>query len=454
MGLAFCSVAFLAAFVLTWRSVAFGLGTVLTVGYCFGIMRANFLDTLSYFAFDAAVLGFFLSYFGGGGLKTILDPNLLALQRWTFMLIAWTVLMFLIPLQHPLVQLVGLRGNAYLLPFILVGGRLTRDDAIGLALWLGVLNHVAFGFAVAEYFIGVPSFFPENAVTEIIYKSKDIANYTAMRIPSTFSSSASYGGTMVLTVPWLLGAWIQPRLVDWQKMFLVSATAVAMVGIFLCGARMCTVLLGVVAVVATFSRHLRSSTIWLVWSLLIAGVVYIVSGEERLRRFMSLQDADAVADRIHGSVNVVFLDLVIKYPFGNGLGAGGTSIPAFLHNLVQNPVGIENEYGRILLEQGLAGLALWIVFVIWFLGRRPVAPRDSWQFGKTLMWCLCLASFVSAMIGVGLMTSIPSSSIFFLSIGFVCGPPLRSQSPRPQGHSSENAKNASVPATAIAPAKL
>jgi hypothetical protein len=452
VGLICCILAFVASLLLAWRSVAGGLCAVLTVGYGFGIVRANFPDTYSHFIFDSAVLGFFLSYFGGGGIKTLLDPSQQAIQRWAFLLIGWTVLMFLIPMQHPLIQLVGLRGNAFLLPFILVGGSLNRDDAIVLALWAALLNFVAFGFALPEYFLGVQMFYPENTVTEIIYKSNDVAGYTAMRIPATFSNAHSFGGTMLLTVPWLLGAWTQPRLIDWQRMLLISATAVAMVGIFLCGARMPAVLLGVIGVFATFSGQMRT-TVWLVWALLILGIVYVVGSEDRLQRFTTLQDTEMVYDRIKGSVNVAFLDLLLEFPFGNGLGAGGTSIPYFLHELVDKPMFVENEYARILLEQGLAGLALWIAFIIWFLGRRPSDVRDPWRFGKMLLWCISLASFAAGVIGVGLLTSIPGSMLFLLGVGFVTAPAKIGEASRPRSRPTEKSQSARAPVTEIASVK-
>src|SRR5262249_44972367 len=128
MGLLISAFAFVAALVLTWRSLSAGLGAVLTVGYFFGIVRANFPDTYSHFIFDAAVFGFFVSFFSGRGLQPILDPNRQVLQRWVFLLIGWAVLMFLVPIQHPLIQLVGLRGHAFLLPFVLVGSRLRPDE--------------------------------------------------------------------------------------------------------------------------------------------------------------------------------------------------------------------------------------------------------------------------------------------------------------------------------------
>jgi hypothetical protein len=434
MGLAFCLLAFVATLLFSWRSALAGLGAVLTTGYLFGITRANYPDSFSHFIFDSAVLGFFASYFGGGGFKNIIDPTQQTLQRWTFFLIGWAVLMFLVPMQHPIIQLVGLRGNAFMLPFLLVGGRLSREDAMGLAMWLSALNHLALAFAVAEYLLGVPAFFPENVVTEIIYRSKDVAGTSAFRIPATFSNSASFGSTMAITVPWLLGAWIQPRLVDWQRGFLVSGIVMAMVGVFLCASRQPVVMLAVIAIAATLSGKLRGA-VWIVWSVVILGVGYIVLSENRMQRFLSLQDTDLVMQRIEGSVNMTFLDLLITYPFGNGLGAGGTSIPFFLQHLVKDPVLVENEYGRILLEQGAAGLVLWLAFIVWILGRRPSDPRDSWLFGKQLLWLYSLAIFGTVAIGTGLMTSIPQSMLIFLGIGFFMAPAFAVRRKEQKGHS-------------------
>ncbi len=344
--------------------------------------------------------------------------------------------MFLIPMQHPLIQLVGLRGNAFLVPFLLVGCRLTREEALGLAMWLSALNHVALAFGIAEYFLGVPAaFYPENPVTQIIYRSKDVAGFTAFRIPATFSNSASFGATMAISVPWILGGWVQPGLVDWRRGFLVSGVVMAMVGVFLCASRTPVVLLGVVAVAATLSGRLRGA-IWLVWALVILGVGYIVLNEDRMQRFLSLQDTEFVMQRIEGSINMSFVDLLLTYPFGNGLGAGGTSIPFFLQYLLTDVIWVENEYARIFLEQGVAGLALWLAFIVWIARRRPADGRDRWLFGKQLLWLYVLAVFANSALGVGLMTAIPGSAIFFLSIGFLATPNVVVARPKPRGRSA------------------
>src|SRR5262249_5328799 len=149
-----------------------------------------------------------------------------------------------------------------------------------------------------------------------------------------------------------------------------------------------------------------SSTLWFGWALMLGGIGYLVSGEERLQRFLSLQNTEDVFGRIEGSVNMGFVELLTTYPLGNGLGGGGTSIPYFLLYLIRNPVVMENEYCRILLEQGVVGLALWLSFIVWSLSRPAPAPDHPWSLGCRLLWIAGLSTFALALFGTGMMTSI------------------------------------------------
>lgn len=202
LSLILCSVAFLAGLLVSRRSLVAGIGTVLTVGYAYGIVRANLTQPASHFIFDAAVLGLYCTQLPRSfvpGSRQLLGP----LSVWVAVLIAWPVLLLAIPRQDALVQLVGLRGNVFLVPFLLLGARLTDERAHRLALWCAVLNIVVFLVAAAEYQLGIQPFFPKNAVTAIIYASNDATGlgYGVHRIPATFSSAHAYGGTMVATPP-------------------------------------------------------------------------------------------------------------------------------------------------------------------------------------------------------------------------------------------------------------
>src|ERR1043166_7170920 len=109
MAIFLCLAAFTLCYIVARRSLVTGLGVVLLVGYAYGIVRANVPETLSHFIFDSAVVGFY-----GAQLFRKLTPaqqwRTKSLRAWLEFLIAWPVLLFIIPAQALLVQLVGLRA--------------------------------------------------------------------------------------------------------------------------------------------------------------------------------------------------------------------------------------------------------------------------------------------------------------------------------------------------------
>lgn len=405
-----------ASYLAARQSLVRGLAVVLTVGYAYGIVRANQLDGYSHLLFDAALLGLYAG--------RLFSPMPLAdrvrtdeLRTWLIVLMGWPILLFFVPRQDVLVELVGLRGNIFMLPCLLLGARLSRDEMYSLAGWLAVLNIAAAGVAGAQFVLGIEPFFPRNPVTEIIYRSGDIAGFTAHRIPSSFTSAHAYAGTMVTSLPILVGAWMQPTPARWVHWMFGASITVSVLAVFTTGARLPVVLLLVVAAVALASGrvHIGYKLRWLFVAALVA---WAVSGQERLQRFLTLQDTEYVTERIAGSVDLDFLELARTYPLGNGLGGGGTSIPYFLQSRVRNSVAMENEYARIVLEQGIPGLCAWVLFLAWvFTRNQPAYP--TWSLSRRLMRVGGAAAFASGMLGVGLLTSIPSTALLLLSAGWI-----------------------------------
>ncbi|HKX30937.1 MAG TPA: hypothetical protein VJ302_24820, partial [Blastocatellia bacterium] len=373
-----CLFALIITYIAGRRSLVTGLGVLLTFGYAYGIVRANLQESGAHFIFDAAVAGLFLAQ-----LPNYWNPaekrRTKQLRRWLFFLIGWPVLLFFIPIQDPLVELVGLRGNIFFLPFLLLGARLSEDDLYRLALWLSVLNIGAFGFAVAEYFLGIEMFFPyREGVTTLIYMSGDVTEMRAFRIPATFSNAHAYAGVMVATIPFIAGAWVQKhdRLL-YSYLFPLALVASA-IGVFMAAARTPVIFLFVLLTIITLSRKVKILA-RVGWVVLLVGVAWLVSNEQRMQRFITLQDTGFVVQRFGWSMNQNFNDLIVRYPMGNGLGGGGTSLPYFLQNRVKNLPLMENEYARLLLEQGVPGLCLWITFLIWVFFRRPATGRSNWS---------------------------------------------------------------------------
>lgn len=423
--LGLCIAAFVFSYLAGRRSLVTGLASVFVVGYLYGILRANVPETLSHFVFDAAVVGLYLTQLTKK-VSAEEQRRQQVLRFWVGFLIAWPLVLFLVPVQSYAVQLVGLRGNVFLLPFILLGARLKDEEVYRLTLALAALNLVAFAFAGAEFFFGVERFFPQNAVTELIYRSvidEDFTNpdrATSLRIPSTFTGAHAYAGMMVMTLVFLVGAWVQRRgRRPWHQQLLSAAIVASILAVFVAGARTPVVTLAAVLGTVALSGRLKSHG-WALWLVMLGGVFWIVSSEDRLQRFMTLKDVDFVSERVSWSVNESFWELVGEYPMGNGLGGGGTSMPYFLQSEIEAPVFyMENEYARIVLEQGVLGLCLWAAFIIWLFSRRAARKSDDWYLGKQLVRVSSAAFFATGMIGKGLLTSIPGTALLLLSVGWL-----------------------------------
>src|SRR6266702_3399955 len=200
-----CVISLIAVFFCARRSIGAGMVALLVVGYAYGLLRANFPNSFSHFIFDAAVLGLYGGVFMTPARGAARDRTL-SLQPWVAVLMAWPALMFFVPTQDWLIQLVGLRGAVFFIPFLLIGARMDEEDFDRLAIGMAVLNIVELGIGVSQFFLGIERFFPHNAVTDLIYKSNDVAG-GAYRIPGTFVVSAAYGAVMALTVPFLIGVW-------------------------------------------------------------------------------------------------------------------------------------------------------------------------------------------------------------------------------------------------------
>jgi hypothetical protein len=419
IGSVLCILAFIATYFAARRDRVIGLGVLMTVGYVYGIVRANVPQTMSHFVFDAAVAGFYVAFFTQR--VTSADRGRAsALRPWMLLLVGWPCLLALLPVQDPLIQLVGLRGAVFLVPFLLVGARLDDSDLRRLAVWLAFLNLAAFGVAAAEYVLGIEMFFPRNAVTELIYRSRDVAGNTAHRIPSSFTGAHAYAATMTSTTALLLGVWLSDKAP--MRTLLATAIVASIIGVFMAASRTHMLVLGLVVIAATGSGRVRLP-IRILWIVGIGAITLIVMSDERLQRFRSLEDTDYVTDRIGGSINSSFVTLALDHPMGVGLGGGGTSLPYFLMNRIKERVLIENEYGRIMLEQGIPGLLIWLAFLVWTFTRPSSRLRTGLPVVRRLLWVLCGAYWASSVTGTGLLTSVPLTAAIMLYMGWIASTP-------------------------------
>jgi hypothetical protein len=419
-----CVAAFVAVYWCTKRSLVAGLNAVLTTGYFYGIVRANLPETLTHFIFDAGLGGLYLATLFRG----LTDGQLLRirkLRRWVLCLVGWPILLFFIPVQDPMIQLVGLRGAIWFLPFLFFGAMIDDDERSQFSLWLAFLNVVALAFAAAEFSLGVEKFFPYNAVTELIYRQNDVVkgSLSFYRIPAIFVQQSAYSATMVLSMPLLAGAWVQTGCTTQKKVLLTAGITSAILGVFLGASRSQGILFLAQLVLLASLTQIRLKHL-VALAMVAALVGYWIYKEPRLQRVTQL-DFGYVQDRVHWSVNESFLDALVSYPLGNGLGGGGTSVPYFLQDRLKNPIEIENEYGRILLELGIPGLALWIAFILMVITKAPSMRAGPWRLGWRLSRATVALYFGTAFIGTGLLTAIPCTSLLLFMTGWLCAPRLK-----------------------------
>lgn len=407
-----CLVAFVATFLLRKRSPVAGLLCVVFVGSVYGILRANFRVTASYFIFDSALLGLFTAELAVRVPKLQLHRER-HLREWVVALMLMPGLLLLLPHQDPLVQLVGFRSAVMFLPFLLLGSRLETSQIARLGVGLAILSIVMLGVAVFEFTNGIELLFPRSSVTEIIYQSNDVVGRT-YRIPATFSNSASYGSTMALSIPFLSVAVTVPRVGRIVKGICIVGIAAALIGVFMSAFRSAAILAGLTMVAVLFENR-RSGRVVVAVVLVTFCAGLIVSSQPRLQRFTTLSKPNYLSERVAGSANLGIVETITNYPFGNGLGAGGTSLPYFLKQRVNDQVFVENEYARLVLEQGVMGLAVWVAFLVWTFAKRMKRGRRG--IATISMRVACVIVFATGILGTGLLAAIPSTILLFIMMG-------------------------------------
>jgi len=391
-----------------------GLGVAVGVGYVNGVIRANYLGVWTTFMFDAAILGLYAGFLArpdGAGVWR--SP----LGKWVTVLMLWPAALMLLPVNDYLVQLVALRATIWYLPVALIATKLSAADVTAFTRLLAGWNLLSLAGGLYTFAYGIETLYPENAVTELMYRSKDVAggNY---RVPSTFLNAHQYGGTMGMSLAFLLGRLLQSRVGGWERTWLALGVVAAAGGVLLCAARL-PVVIAAFTLVAGWVLSGFSPRLGLVVGCLAAATAYFAASDERLQRFQSLDDAEALAGRLHGSANAEFLDLFARYPLGAGMGSAvGTSVPFFLADRAPEPIGLENEYSRLLVDQGWIGLGLWLGFLIWLYGQLP-RVGSGWRLGVLIMYACSGVTWATAFLGTGTLSSVPGSVVVLIQMGIV-----------------------------------
>ena len=210
-----------------------------------------------HFLFDSSLLGLYLATFASQPAIFGLE-RLSSLRSWTILLMAWPLMIAFVPAQPLAVAAVGLRANILLLPALLFGALLEDQGSKPAGDVAGGFQHVRASAGTGGIRPRSGAFYPENEVTAIIYMSKDVAGYSAYRIPSIFINAHAYAGTMVVTLPLLFGAWMQREQTARARMWIFCGLMAAVFGVLMASTRTHFVVLVIVMAVASIQMKISA----------------------------------------------------------------------------------------------------------------------------------------------------------------------------------------------------
>ena len=243
------------------------------------------------------------------------------------------------------------------------------------------------------------------------------------RIPSTFVSSHAYGGMMVSLLPLLVLNLERGR--RWMPVAFLALLG-ATLGVFVSAcpipgdwnggrrARARDVRVGEPADPGYRRGGRRSAASHRPGSIAVAALRDTVG--HRVRRGKGSKQRQCW----------ILRGMRSNIPLGLGLGSAvGTSIPYFLEGIARPQYGMENEFARIALEEGVLGVVLWCSFVAWVLLIDPGSTGSLAVRSKLGVWACCVVAWSQAAVGTGLLASVPGTMILFVYMGLLVAQPER-----------------------------
>ncbi len=222
-----------------------------------------------------------------------------------------------------------------------------------------------------------------------------------------------------MTIAVIAGAWVQPHYGKWQARLMGAALLVSMLGVFMSATRVNALILFALVMTTVFSGRLPGAYRFR-YLIVLAAVGYVVAGEERLQRFTTLQDPEFLSERLVGSVNLTFFELAGQYPLGNGLGGGGHQRPALpaVRGFATSSRWRTSTRGSC----SSSGCRVWSCGGCSSAGCSRAANirrTDMFYFGRRLAYVACACCFAMGLLGVGLFTSVPATTLTFLLTGWL-----------------------------------
>lgn len=378
----------------------------LAVGFFHGWLKLRFRSPATTFAFDILlIIALLLVYLRCGSLKNFIPPGPVGKALMALYALCALYLPFsLIPGMPPfLVALVAIRSWCFGTLMFCVGYHTIRSPVQMRAYY-----YLIIGLAVATAVYGARQS-PEEIAMMMEADEYYAARFTGQgyvtsvgvekRIFSTFVSSGAFGGTMAAAAVFAMALLTDRRTKMAYKVLLGAAIGIMGWGVLLSGARsaFAAAAVGLVAVPLLRRQYTAAALVVVVGGAGLLVKSFQTSGAA-LERFATLTDTGDVALRFLIPV-YLGVDFVLQgHPLGGGLGKAGF-VPMFLAGRTgySDYVGADGDLGKLLIELGLPGLAIF-GWLLW------IASKTNWIYLRrhlqTPVGALALAGAVNFYISI------------------------------------------------------
>jgi hypothetical protein len=361
----------------------------------------------------------------------------------------------------------GMKLYFYYIPLIFIGYALFETEMdlrkfFSLTLILGV---VIISLGIVQAILGHTFLNPAKPAADIrelsqLYRVSPISGLIAYRPNSVFVSAGRFAN--FLTLSWLLAfgfsGYLLLRHRGGRKLAFVSLSS-SFAGILLCASRgtlMWVALSAIVGAIAfLWGSPWRNQAIMRILRTLqraalggcLAMVVLMLTYPEALLSRMAiytetLSPSSSASELVYRARDYPLANFLMafqydRWPYGFGIGTCSLGVQ-YVSRIMQVPpmgVGVENGYGALVVEMGIAGLALWLImsFAIIFTAWKQVRKLKGspwFPLGFMIFWYAFVLLFPMTYAGLASYQDFVLNAYLWLLLGMLFRLPSIALSPQ------------------------
>lgn len=432
VGIAFILPALIVFFYLLVRTPALGLYTAVVLGflligigrYLHGVQVGLGMDAILLTTWLALFLHRFRTGFEGKVLRK-------DIMFWALITFGYSILEIVNPESRSLEAWFSGRSLGFYMFLLIPLTLLLMDDKYKLDRFLmiwGILSLLVSIKGIIQVKGWGLDQWEQNWLNEGNYKTHVL--FGKLRAFSFLSDAGQFGANQAYSAVVMLITGFASR--GWKrKLFFLIVGLMAMYGMVISGTR------GAISIpFAGFALYflLRKNT-WLLLSgtVMLAVIIFffkfttIGQGNAEIRRMRTAFDPNDASLQVRINNQKILKNYLASRPFGGGIGHGGVKAQRFLPNAYLSQIPTDSWYVLIWVEQGIVGLMLHIIMLLYILIRscylifyRIRDPELKLKLSALAagMFGVMIASYGNAILG-----QMPTNVLIFISMAVLLNAP-------------------------------